>query len=196
MTLVEVLIVGLAVGAHVATAPSPQLALASVRNRPSPGSTRSTGMVSSHGVSQADASASMPPSGPLSAMRSTTARSPCAAWRGRSRFALTSTAVHSPSKRRAMRTTCGTPSRISQALSRPPSRLPRPPARMPRVTSPRAVIACYLARLTRRISRCFFATWRSVRTFFLSLYGFSPSRKMKRIGVPTSLKRLRKKFSR
>src|SRR5690606_13669417 len=50
----------------------------------------------------------------------------------------------------------------------------------------------HLLRLARRISRCFFATWRSVRTFFLSLYGLSPSLKTKRTGVPTSLKRLRK----
>src|SRR6478672_807609 len=39
-----------------------------------------------------------------------------------------------------MRSTCGTSSRRSQALSRPPRRLARPPARMPSVTSPRAII--------------------------------------------------------
>src|SRR5690606_30344245 len=44
----------------------------------------------------------------------------------------------------------------------------------------------HLLRLARRISRCFFATWRSVRTFFLSLYGLSPSLNTKRTGVPTS----------
>src|SRR3546814_15864776 len=54
----------------------------------------------------------------------------------------------------------------------------------------------HLPRLAWRIRRFFFATWRSLRTFFLSLYGFSPSLNTKRTGVPTSLKRLRKKFTR
>ena len=52
------------------------------------------------------------------------------------------------------------------------------------------------SRLTWRSSRRFFATWRSLSTFFLPSYGLAPSLNTKRIGVPTSLKRLRKKFSR
>ncbi len=50
--------------------------------------------------------------------------------------------------------------------------------------------------LTCLIRRRLRLTWRSVRTFFLPSYGFTPSRKMNCTGVPTSLKRLRKKFSR
>lgn len=58
------------------------------------------------------------------------------------------------------------------------------------------VPARYLFFFTCRINRRRLAIWPSVRTFFLSLYGFSPSLKTKRTGVPTNLKRLRKKFSR
>gem|GEM_PF-4568427 len=50
-------------------------------------------------------------------------------------------------------------------------------------------LTCLIRRRLRLI-------WRSVRTFFLPSYGFTPSRKMNCTGVPTSLKRLRKKFSR
>ena len=51
-------------------------------------------------------------------------------------------------------------------------------------------------RLTCRMRRRFFCTCLSVSTFFLPSKGFSPSLKTNWIGVPTSLKRLRKKFSR
>ena len=51
-------------------------------------------------------------------------------------------------------------------------------------------------RLAWRIRRRFLATCFSVSTFFLPSYGFAPSLNTKRTGVPTSLKRLRKKFSR
>ncbi len=50
--------------------------------------------------------------------------------------------------------------------------------------------------LTCRSRRRLRAICRSVNSFFLPSYGLAPSRKMKRTGVPTSLKRLRKKFSR
>src|SRR5690606_40463407 len=51
-------------------------------------------------------------------------------------------------------------------------------------------------RLTWRSSRRLRWTWRSVSSFFLPSYGLVPSRNSIRTGVPTSLKRLRKKFSR
>src|SRR5690606_30658238 len=62
--------------------------------------------------------------------------------------------------------------------------------------SKRGCRGSHLPRLECRIRRFFFFTWRSLSTFLRSLYGLSPSLKTKRTGVPTSLKRLRKKFSR
>ena len=65
-----------------------------------------------------------------------------------------------------------------------------------RQESERGRVGLHLPRLACRIRRFLFATWRSDSTFFLSLYGFSPSLNTNRTGVPTRLKRLRKKFSR
>src|SRR5690606_13356001 len=97
------------------------------------------------------------------------------------------------------------------ARGRPHPRLPRTPGRphtapesqgnasrlapLPQVGSDQVRSGRYL-RLTWLRRRFLRATWRSVRTFLRSLYGFSPSLNTNRTGVPTSLKRLRKKFSR
>src|SRR5688572_16237628 len=120
-------------------APAPP-ALASVGRSQSFTATRSTGIVSSHGVGHADARASRPPMGPRSAMRSATTRNPSVSYFAASRLALISTVPVSRAKRRAIRTTCGTPSRSIQALSPPPRREPRPPARIPSVTSRAAIM--------------------------------------------------------